>query len=35
MLSLLKEFVAEFESTWAIILKTIITEGEGKIDKWY
>ena len=33
MLSLYKEFISEFESTWAIILKQLFVEGEGKVDE--
>ena len=33
MLSLFAEFIIEFESTWAIILKQLFAEAEGKIDE--
>ena len=31
--NLFAEFIIEFESTWAIILKQLFAEGEGKIDE--
>ena len=33
MLSLFKEFITEFESTWVIILKQLFAEGEDKIEE--
>ena len=35
MLFLFTEFIAEFESTWAIILKQLFAGGEGTIDEEY
>ena len=33
MLSLYTEFISEFESTWAIILKQLFAEGKGEVDE--
>ena len=34
MLSLFKEFITKFESTWVIILKQLFSEGEDKIEEY-